>query len=127
MIESASESGSRPRSILVVDDDSSVRELFAAMLEGAGHRVLQAPDGSAAIVYCRQRPVDLLITDLVMPEQEGIETIRQFVQEFPHIPIIATSGMAAYLPVAKALGAALVLEKPIAHADLLQAVRSLIG
>jgi CheY-like chemotaxis protein len=62
-----------------------------------------------------------------MPEQEGIETIRHFVKEFPHIPIIAVSGMPDYLPVAKALGAAAVLGKPVARADLLGAVCKLIG
>ena len=118
---------SNPRSILIVDDNSNLREALAAVLDNAGYEVFQASDGNAAIAEMRQRQVALLITDLVMPEKEGIETMRQFIQEFPRLPMIAISGMAEYLPVAKALGAAVVLEKPIAYTDLLQAVRNLIG
>jgi DNA-binding response OmpR family regulator len=104
-----------------------MREALAAVLEDANYQVFQASNGNAAIAENRQQRVALLITDLVMPEGEGIETIRHFVQEFPGVPIIAMSGMPEYLPVAKALGAAVVLKKPIAYADLLQTVRSLIG
>ena len=118
---------SNPRSILIVDDNSNLREALVAVLDSAGYEVFQASDGNAAIAEMRQRQVALLITDLVMPEKEGIETMRQFIQEFPRLPMIAISGMAEYLPVAKALGAAVVLEKPIAYTDLLQAVRNLIG
>jgi DNA-binding NtrC family response regulator len=116
-----------PRSILVVDDNSNLREALAAVLDNAGYEVFQASNGDSAIAEMRQRPVALLITDLVMPEKEGIETRRQFIQEFPRMPMIAISGMPEYLPVARALGAAVVLEKPIAYADLLKAVRNLIG
>jgi DNA-binding NtrC family response regulator len=104
-----------------------MREALVAALTSAGYEVFQASNGNAAIADTRQREVALLITDLVMPEGEGIETIRYFTQAFPRIPIIAMSGMPEYLPVAKALGAAVVLKKPIAYADLLQAVRNLIG
>lgn len=123
----ASDSAPNPRSILVVDDNSNLREALVAVLDNAGYAVFQASNGNAAIADMRRQPVALLITDLVMPEREGIETIQQFIQEFPRIPIIAMSGMADYLPVAKALGASVVLQKPIAYADLLQAVRTLIG
>ena len=127
MIDSASDFAPNPRSILVVDDNSSLREALVAVLGNAGYQVFQASNGNAAIADMRKQPVALLITDLVMPEREGIETIRQFILEFPHTPIVAISGMRDYLPVARALGAAAVLEKPIAYADLLQAVRHLIG
>ena len=126
-MDSSSDSAPNPRSILVVDDNSNLRGALVAVLENAGYEVFQASNGDAAIADTRRQPVGLLITDLVMPDREGIETIRQFIQEFPRIPIIAMSGMPEYLPVAKALGAAVVLEKPIAYADLLQAVRNLIG
>ena len=126
-MDSLSDFAPNPRSILVVDDNSNLREALVAVLDNAGYEVFQASDGNAAIAEMRQRPVALLITDLVMPEKEGIETMRQFIQEFPRMPMIAISGMPEYLPVAKALGAAVVLEKPIAYADLLQAVRNLIG
>lgn len=125
-MDSASDVALNRSSILVVDDNSTLRETLAAVLEDAGYKVFQASNGKA-VADIRHEGVALLITDLVMPEREGIETIRQFIQEFPHIPIIAMSGMPEYLPVAKALGAAIILEKPIAYADLLRAVRTLIG
>jgi CheY-like chemotaxis protein len=126
-MDSPSDFAPNPRSILVVDDNPKLREALVAVLDNAGYEVFQASDGSAAIAEMRQRPVALLITDLVMPEKEGIETMRQFIHEFPRMPMIAISGMPEYLPVAKALGAAVVLEKPIRYADLLQAIRNLIG
>ena len=114
------------RVILVVDDNSSLREALVVVLESAGRAAFGASDGKAALAYAREHPVALLITDLIMPGQEGIETIQQFVTEFPQIPIIAISGNPDYLPSAKALGAAAVLTKPIRHANLLQTVRNLI-
>jgi CheY-like chemotaxis protein len=125
-MDSASDVALHRSSILLVDDNSTLRETLAAVLEDAGYKVFQASNGKA-VADIRHEGVALLITDLVMPEREGIETIRQFIQGFPHIPIIAMSGMPEYLPVAKALGAAIILEKPIAYADLLRAVRTLIG
>ena len=118
---------SKSRSILVVDDNSTLREALVAVLGHEGYEVFQASNGNAAIDEMHQQPISLLITDLVMPEGEGIETIRHFMREFPHIPIIAMSGMPDYLPLAKALGAAVVLKKPIVYSDLLQAVRNLVG
>jgi CheY-like chemotaxis protein len=126
-MDSLSDFVANPKSILIVDDNSNLREALVAVLENAGYEVFQASDGNAAISEMRQRPVALLITDLVMPEKEGFETMRQFTQEFPRMPMIAISGRPEYLPIAKALGAAAVLEKPIAYADLLQVVRKLIG
>jgi CheY-like chemotaxis protein len=114
------------RLILVVDDNSSLREALAAVLENSGYEVVQASEGHGAIALTRQHPVALLITDLIMPGEEGIETIRNFAKEFPHIPIIAISGNPDYLSWAQLLGAAAVLTKPIGHTDLLRAVRNLI-
>ena len=126
-MDSESEPALKSRSILVVDDNSSLREALAAVLGNEGYAVFQASNGNAAIDAMHEQPIALLITDLIMPEGEGIETIRHFSQEFPHIPIIAMSGMPEYLPIAKALGAAVILEKPIVYPDLLRAVRSVFG
>jgi CheY-like chemotaxis protein len=115
------------RSILVVDDNVLMLDALSAVLGNSGYEVLRASDGMAAVACARQHGVGLLITDLLMPESEGIETIRMFVREFPRIPIVAMSGMLEYLPMAKALGATAVLKKPIARAQLLQTVRNLIG
>jgi CheY-like chemotaxis protein len=113
--------------ILVVDDNSSLLVALVAMLENAGHGAFGASDGKAALEYAREHPIALLITDLIMPGQEGMETIRQFAKEFPHVPIIAISGKAEYLSAAKAVGAAIVLAKPIGYGALLEAVRKLIA
>jgi DNA-binding NarL/FixJ family response regulator len=72
-------------------------------------------------------PVDLVITDIVMPNREGIETIRYFSKALPNIPIVAVSGISSYLRPAKALGAAATLEKTSVIADLLGTVQSVIG
>jgi CheY-like chemotaxis protein len=70
--------------------------VLVALLESAGREAFGPSDGKAAITYAREHPVALLITDLIMPGQEGMETIRQFVKEFPDIPIIAISGNPDY-------------------------------
>jgi CheY-like chemotaxis protein len=93
--------------ILVADDNSVLLAALVATLESAGHRAFGTSDGKSALAYAREHPIALLITDLVMPGQEGMETIRQFVKEFPHLPIIAMSGKPEYLPSAKLVGAAI--------------------
>ncbi len=113
--------------ILVLDDNSSLLAALVTTLESAGHEAFGASDGKAALAYAREHPISLLITDLIMPGQEGIETIRQFRKEFPQTPIIAISGKPEYLSSAEAIGAAVVLTKPIGYTTLLQAVRKLIG
>jgi len=119
----------RPRSILIVDDDPGILSLLSAILKDAGYQVSMASNGDGAISHCRQKVVDLLITDLMMPEREGIETIRYFRKEVPYIKIIAISGAfeGQILAAADILGAHATLQKPIQPDDLLGAVRSLIG
>ena len=85
------------RLILVVDDNSNVREVLVAVLESDGREAFGASEGKTAIAYTREHSVALLITDLIMPGQEGMETIRQFVKEFPHIPMeLIGSGFGDY-------------------------------
>lgn len=112
--------------ILIIDDDAHLRSALAAGLEAAGHIVEQAEDGRAGTAHFRAEPADLVITDLVMPNQEGIETILTLRREFPDVRIIAMSGSARnsalYLELARTLGAARVLEKPFTRDRLLQAV-----
>lgn len=99
------------------------------VLSDAGYEVLLAPDGKAAVSLGARRFVDLLITDLVMPEKEGIETIRFFKKMAPQTKIIAISGAIdpTFLQVAEKMGAQQVLYKPIRTAELLDAVRKVIG
>lgn len=62
--------------MLVVDDEAQVRASFATLLEGDGYKVLQASNGREAQARCRETPLDVAIIDLVMPEQEGLETVQ---------------------------------------------------
>jgi CheY-like chemotaxis protein len=115
------------KTVLVVDDDPCFRDLIVSILCRAGYQVDEVADGAEAILLARKRQVDLLITDIVMPNREGIETIQYFSKELPNVPIVAVSGNSSYLRPAKALGAAATLEKTSVTADLLCTVQSIIG
>jgi CheY-like chemotaxis protein len=119
----------RVPSIMVVDDDSEVLALLNEILTRGGYDVSVASNGSEAISMCHRKAVNLLITDLVMPEREGIETIRCFRKEMPHTKIIAISGAfdGEFLRAAEMFGASRVLQKPIEAENLLQVVRTIIG
>jgi PAS domain S-box-containing protein len=108
--------------ILVVDDEAGVRCFLRKVLEQAGYEVTETANGKQALQHARAGGVDLVITDLVMPEQEGIETIQALRRDVPGIGIIAISGAfgGAFLKVAQLMGAAAVLNKPL-NADLLLA------
>ena len=113
--------------ILVVDDDDQVRELLCMWLEQEGYEVLEADNGRNGVEIQKSMPVDMLICDLIMPVQEGIETISQFRDEFPEVGIIAISGGGkigpeSYLSVAGHLGAWKVFSKPIDMAKLIAAI-----
>ena len=118
--------------ILVVDDDEALRRTLCQTLERADYDVVGAADGAAALKLYRQQPVDLVITDLIMPEREGIETILELRRLRPDLKIIAVSGgglmaPAAYLAPARPLGAAMALAKPFTSEEILQAVASLLN
>ena len=112
-------------SILVIDDDPDTREVLLSTLESAGHTVALASDGKQGVEQYRAKPADLVITDLYMPGQEGLETIKQLRMEFPEVRIVAMSGKptgATMLSVATRLGAAAILSKPFLPQELLTAV-----
>ena len=119
----------RRRSILLVDDETAVRDLLGIGLREAGYDVTLASNGAEAVSICRRKPVDLLITDLVMPEHEGLETIRYFREKLPHVPIIAISGAfgGEFLHSAKQLGAREALQKPVDLAKMVHTLRGIIG
>ena len=111
--------------ILVIDDDSDTRELLRTTLESAGHQVVLAENGRQGVQRFKEKSADLVITDLFMPEQEGLETIKQLKMEFPEASIIAMSGKptgGTMLTVAKRLGATTVLQKPFLPEELLKVV-----
>jgi CheY-like chemotaxis protein len=115
--------------ILVIDDEAPMRRLIRRLLRREGHVVHEAEDGRQGLKLFRQLRPALVISDIVMPEGEGIETIRQIRQEAPETPILAISGgsfRALYLRAADNLGATASLEKPFKSEDLLAAVEELL-
>jgi len=118
--------------ILVVDDNEPFRRMVGKMLEGAGYTVVVAGDGLAALAIFRQQPIDLVLTDLIMPEKEGLETILELRKLAANIKIIAMSGGGRvdaddYLPLATAFGAVRTLAKPFLAAELLAAVADVLA
>ncbi len=117
--------------ILIIDDDDTFRKMLHDMLSRAGHTVVAAENGSRGIELYREGPADLVITDIIMPEKEGVETIRELHRDFPDVRIIAISGgggagkmeagltlkMVAALP-----GVASFLEKPFSKTELFSAI-----
>jgi CheY-like chemotaxis protein len=111
--------------ILIIDDDPDTRDLLKISLEAAGHQITAAADGSEGVQAYRTNKADLVIMDLYMPGQEGLETIKQLRMEFPEVRIVAISGKptgATMLSVAKRLGAIGVLHKPFLQEELLHVV-----
>jgi len=116
--------------ILVIDDEADMRALLDEMLRAGGHEVVLASDGRDGVAKYRARPADLVITDLFMPNQEGLETIVELRRDFPRVVIIAMSGKtsaSAMLSIAVRLGAVEVLIKPFQPAELLAAVARALG
>jgi two-component system, OmpR family, response regulator len=116
-----------PKTVLVVDDDAQFRGLIHSILVPAGYRVDEAEDGSKAVAVSRANQIDLLITDLIMPNSEGIETIQYFAKHFPGLPVVAISGKSAYLESAKVLGAVATLDKTRVFEDLVGVVEHALG
>ncbi len=118
----------RPARIVVADDEPGVRSFLRLVLENGGYEVMEAANGKEALKEARAGRVDLVITDLVMPEQEGIETIRALRKDMPGIGIIAISGALGgqFLEAARLLGAQVVLSKPISAGLLLAKVAEVL-
>jgi DNA-binding NtrC family response regulator len=119
------------KTILVVDDDPQIRKLITAILKREKYGVITAANGNLALKALENQAVDLVITDLIMPEKEGIETIMEMRQTHPSIPIIAISGGGklnpkTYLNIAKNIGAVSTMTKPIDTADLKSMVKNLL-
>ena len=115
--------------ILVIDDDAEMRTVLRQTLNSAGHEVILAADGKQGLAECGVKAIDLVITDLVMPNQEGMETIMQLRRDFAKISIIAMSGvsdMRNLLWIAERLGAAKAIQKPFKPAEFLAAVTEVL-
>ena len=118
--------------ILVIDDDDDVRRAIRRQLESDGHEVVEAPDGRVGMRLFRQHPTDLVVTDLFMPEQEGLETIRELRRFSKDIKILVVTGAAPgstldFRAQATMLGAGATLGKPFTRDELLGAVNALLG
>jgi DNA-binding response OmpR family regulator len=123
--------GPEPAPILLVEDEAGFRHIMAMMLSQAGFRVSEAGNGAEALRILKATPAALVITDIVMPDMEGMELIRKLRQS-PSVPrILAISGGGAiasgdYLHAARLLGADAVLAKPFTGATLVSAVKALL-
>jgi DNA-binding response OmpR family regulator len=118
--------------ILVIDDDELVRATVKAALEFADHEVVTANDGQAGVDTFKEGTFDLVVTDIIMPEKEGIETIIELRQHKPDVKVIAISGGGRtsnqiFLDVAKKFGAVDVLGKPFTPKQLLASVEKALA
>ena len=118
--------------VLVIDDDEMVRTMLLRTLRRGGHTAVGARDGAEGIALFKENATDVVITDIFMPNQEGLATIMELRRSFPAIRIIAISGGGArasldVLPVAEALGARRTLRKPFTPAEVMEVVRQVLA
>jgi DNA-binding response OmpR family regulator len=118
--------------VLIVDDDPYFRKLVAKILEKDGYETMTAPDGNVGLKTFKAHHPDLTIVDMIMPEKEGLETIMALKRIDPQVKIIAISGGGkadpfTYLQMAKKLGAAETLVKPLERHQLLEKVTCLLS
>jgi DNA-binding response OmpR family regulator len=120
------------RKVLLIDDDASLRQPLAEALRDVGLEVVEACEGAHALRIQLNDPVEIVITDIFMPGEEGIETIHTLRSRYPALKIIAISGGLVqggkydYLSVAREIGADRVLRKPFRLAALLSAIDELV-
>ena len=113
--------------LLLIDDDDLVRFSLTELLTDAGHQVVEMSSGLGCEAYLESQLIDCVITDIVMPDKDGIEVLLSVKQTFPHIPVIVLSGGGRisggeYLVMADALGADAVVDKPVMPDVLLETV-----
>lgn len=112
-------------SILIVDDEEPIRHLLRSILEAEGHQVLEAADGRAGLALYRNTPTDLVITDILMPDRDGMEVTLELTREFLDAKVIAMTGASGgqnFLNVAKLFGARHLLQKPFGIQEVRRAV-----
>ncbi|MFD1627046.1 response regulator [Azospirillum griseum] len=119
-------------SVLIIDDDDMVRTMLLRTVTRGGHEAFGARDGVEGMTRFRDHPADLVITDIFMPNQEGLATIMELRRVKPDLKIIAISGGGArasldVLPVAEALGAQRTLRKPFTPTEVIEAINDVLG
>jgi DNA-binding NtrC family response regulator len=120
------------KKILIIDDETHILLMLKKMLERAGYEIDLAANGNEGLYLFKSAPSDLVITDIIMPEKEGLETIREMKRMQPGLKIIAMSGGGKisadnYLETAKIFGASKILEKPFTQQKMVSAVQELMG
>jgi CheY-like chemotaxis protein len=120
----------KPCSILLIDDEPALRDILSRVLTEAGHLVTGAANGKEASKALAGAAFDLVVTDVIMPEKDGMQMISEVRKKFPEVRIVAMSGGGhvsrdQYLKIAKGLGAHAVLEKPFSNQQLLATIDSL--
>ena len=117
-------------SVLIIENDDAVRELLRTALATAGYSVREAANGRLGINAFRKMPADLVITDIYMPDKDGLEVIEALRRTHPTVKVLAISGASGtigYLREAQALGAARVLAKPVSIPTVLHVISEILG
>jgi DNA-binding response OmpR family regulator len=118
--------------ILIIDDEAPIRKMLKKLLERNDYEVLEASDGNQGIKLFNEHEPDLIITDLIMPDKEGLETIRELKKSNPDVPIIAISGGGItdpkmYLNLASKFGAVRTFAKPVDNDILLSTIKEILA
>jgi CheY-like chemotaxis protein len=116
--------------VLILEDNDDFRSLLQSKLESEGFEVAAVPDGTRALELMARQPPDVVLTDLFMPDKDGIETILEIRARYPRARIIAMSGWQSraksdYLTVAREIGAVQTFRKPFELQEMVQALRQL--
>ena len=116
--------------ILIVEDDEELRLVLTRALARAGYQVIEAKSGVEALKLLRVEPPDVVLTDIVLPDEDGIGLIMKIRTGYPDIPVLAMSGgvanSALYLDIARKLGARSILAKPFRAEQVLQALEEIL-
>ena len=120
------------KSILVIDDDVAVRAMLCECLQDVGYIVSEAGDGEMGLQSMEKGLPDLVITDIIMPKKDGLETVKEIREKYPSVKVLAISGggrakIGDFLELARKLGSDAVLSKPIDIVELEKTVQTLIG
>ena len=115
--------------ILVIDDEELARFTVASLLESAGHEVVEAPNGQEGLSLQNAQLFDLVVTDIIMPKKEGVETVIELKRDHPDLKIIAISGGGRtrnldFLKLAKQCGADKILAKPFTEEELMESINA---
>jgi len=118
--------------ILIIDDDDQSLYFMRKILEEEGHEVAEAGDGEAGMKAQREKPADVVITDMIMPRESGITVVEKLRRDFPDVKVIAISGGGKvvkedFLQLAKQIGAHRVLGKPFTQRELAEVVEDVLS